>query len=145
MCRVSKDDAHVFDLNRMHNIKLFQVNARPSETLIQQRVTWDLVNIPRAPNIRVINTVRTCLKIKNSASGDVRSRNATRSRLIHFWTVQRFNVSVTGGTPLNFTVLTQTGAVIREKGVFVAYCVSSLRRHSLYENKQGYTEGTVTC
>ena len=33
---VSKDDAHVFDLNRMHNIKLFQVNARPSETLIQQ-------------------------------------------------------------------------------------------------------------
>ena len=65
--------------------------------------------------------------------------------LIHFfWTVQRFNVSVTGNT-LNFTVLTQTGAVIREKGVFVAYCVSSLRRHSLYENKQGYTEGTVTC
>lgn len=30
---VSKDDAHVFDLNRMHNIKLFQVNARPSESL----------------------------------------------------------------------------------------------------------------
>ena len=30
---VSKDDAHVFDLNRMHNIKLFQVNARPAESL----------------------------------------------------------------------------------------------------------------
>lgn len=52
-------------------------------------------------------------------------RSVGKLLLAHLGTACVVNFVKSCRQSLNFTVLSQTGAVIREKGVFVTYCVSS--------------------